>query len=72
MLGLDVPNDRLDQGTATHPAADRGDDAADLTLIRRWNLGISADVNAVQFGNYGRRVWRSKGLSCGALACSRN
>jgi hypothetical protein len=31
MLGLDVPNDRLDQGTATHPAADRGDDAADRT-----------------------------------------
>jgi hypothetical protein len=38
MLSLDVPNDRLDQGTATHPAADRGDDAADLTLIRTRNF----------------------------------
>jgi hypothetical protein len=38
MLGLDVPNDPLDQGTATHPAADRGDDAADLTLIRTRNF----------------------------------
>jgi hypothetical protein len=33
MLGLDVPNDRFDQGAATHLVADRGDHAADLTLI---------------------------------------
>jgi len=33
MLGVDLPNDRLDQGTASHPAADRGDDAADLSLV---------------------------------------
>jgi len=29
--GLDVHNGRLDQGATTHPAADRGDDAADRT-----------------------------------------
>ena len=49
-----------------------GDDAADLTPIRTRNLGISADVNAVQFGNYGPKVWPSKGLPCSALACSTN
>jgi hypothetical protein len=38
MLGVDLPNDRLDQGTASHPAADRGDDAADLSLIRTRNF----------------------------------
>src|SRR5215469_3970106 len=30
VLGLDVPNDRLDYGAAAHLAADRGGDAADL------------------------------------------
>src|SRR6516225_3714728 len=30
VLGLDVPNDRLDSGAAPHLAADRGGDAAHL------------------------------------------
>src|SRR5215469_18723710 len=30
VLGLDMPNDRLDSGAATHLAADRGGDAAHL------------------------------------------
>jgi hypothetical protein len=30
VLGLDVPNDRLDRGAAAHLAADRGGDAAHL------------------------------------------
>jgi hypothetical protein len=51
MLGLDVPNDRLDRGAAAHLAADRGGDAAHLAADPDAEL-ISRRIGAVT-----RRTW---------------
>ena len=87
MLGLDVPNDRLDRSAATHLAADRGGDAAYLAADPDAEfLGVVVaaiafvDVDAagldpgqrLQLGNDRPKVWPSKGLPCSALACSTN
>ena len=79
-------NDRLDQGTATHPrqsgAMTRRPDADPDAEFLRMVVAAVAFVNVdaagfdlgqrVQFGNYGLRVWPSKKMPCSSLACSTN
>ena len=87
VLGLEVPNDRLDRGAAAHLAADRRDDAAylaadpDAELLSVVVAAIAfVDVNATgfhpvqrfQLGDHRPQGMSSKGLPCSALACSTN
>jgi hypothetical protein len=87
VLGLDIPNDRLDRGAAPHLAADRGSDAAHLATdpdaeLLRMVVAARAfvDMDAVspdpgqrlQLGDDRPKVSPSKGLPCSALACSTN
>jgi hypothetical protein len=48
VLGLHVPNDRLDRGATTHPAADRGGDTAHLAADPDAEL-LSVVVAAIAF-----------------------
>ena len=83
VLGLDVPNDRLDRSAVTHLAADRGGDTAYLAAdpdaeflgvvvaaiaLSTWMRRISTPVSASSSAMTGPRVWPSKGLPCSALA----
>jgi hypothetical protein len=85
VLGLDVPNDRLDSDAATHLAADRGGDAAHLAadpdaeflgMVMTAIAFVDVDaagldpVSASSSAMTGPRVWTSKGLPCNALAYS--